>query len=153
MLEWKEIEYEYDLLLKPSDLKRLKKLPWIDTIDQEISAYALSSSMYYKCDCKFWTYLNRNNIKVAESIAYMICGRYIRPAFRAAYALQYMEENVMVECFKKMEKTRNDNMIKRLIHSIQSLKIKEFVDKESGKYIPTDEAQKLLIDFKRWDII
>lgn len=153
MLEWKEIEYEYDLSLKPSDLKRLKKLSWIDALDKEISAYAIASSMYYKCDCKFWTDLNRDNIKVAEPIAYMICGRYAKPAFRAAYALQYMDEKVMVECFKKIEKTRTEDILKRLIKSIQSSKVKEFIKKESGKYIPIADAQKLLTDFKRWDVI
>jgi hypothetical protein len=154
MKEWKENEYEYDFLLKRSDLKRLKRLPWVDKLDKDISAYALASSMLQMCDCKFWTALNRDNMKAAESLAYMIYGAYRRPRFRSAYALQFMEENVRDECLKKVEgKARTDNLSKRLILSIRSLRVKDFVEEEAGKGILLNRAKELLDEFERWDIL
>lgn len=150
MREWKEYDYEYDFLLKRSDLRRLKRLPWVNRLDKDVSAYALASSMLHACDCKFWTDLNRNNMKATEYLAHMICGTYRRPRFRSAYALQYMDESVRTECLRRVErKARDDDTIKGLIQSIKSLRVKEFVEEESGKSIESAIAQNLLSTFER----
>ena len=149
MKEWKENEYEYDFLLK-----RLKRLPRIDKLDKDIAAYALASSMLQMCDCKFWTALNRDNMRAAESLAYMICGPYRRARYRSAYALQYIEDSVKTECLKKVEeKAGDDDLLKRLVQSIKSLTVKELVKEETGKSIPLDRAQELLYQFEQWNIL
>jgi hypothetical protein len=157
MREWQEYDHEYDFLLTRTDLKRIKRLPWVNRLDREVAAYALASSMLHTCDCKFWTDLNRSNMKAAEPLAYMIYGAYRRPRFRSAYALQYMEENLRAECLKrvkkKVERAGGDNIIERLIQSIESLKVEEFVKEEAGKSIEQGIAQELLSVFDRWDVI
>ena len=157
MREWQEYDHEYDFLLTRSELKRLRRLPWVDRLDKDVAAYALASSMLHACDCKFWTDLNSSNMKAAESLAYMICGAYRRPRFRSAYALQNMEETVRIECLKrvkkKVERTGIDDTIKGLIQSIESLRVKDFVKEEAGKSIELAKAQELLSIFERWDAI
>ncbi len=157
MQEWLEYDHEYDFLLERSDLKRLKRLPWVDRLDRDVAAYALASSMLHTCDCGFWTDLNRSNMKAAEPLAYMICGAYRRPRFRSAYALQNMEESVRIECLQRIERKAErvgiDNTIRGLVQSIESLRVKEFVEEEAGKGIEPAIAQELLGIFQRWDVI
>lgn len=152
MQEWKKSDHEYDFLLKRTDLKYLKRLPWIDKLDKEIAAYALASSTLHMCDCKFWTDLNKDNIMAAECLAYMICGAYRHPRLRAAYALQYMQENIKTECLKKVsEKASTDSLLSRLIQGIESFKVKEIVEEEAGK--GNKVAQEVLSELERWDIL
>ena len=54
---------------------------------------------------------------------------------------------------KKVERAGGDNMIERLIQSIESLKVEEFVKEEAGKSIEQGIAQELLSVFERCDVI
>ncbi len=151
MHEWQEYDHEYDLLLESSDLKRLKRLPWVDKLDRDISAYALVSSMYRACDYAFWTDLNKNNIKTVEHLARMITGTYVRPSFRSAYALQFMDEDIRTECLKRLrERAKLNDAVEGLIQSIAKRRVKDYVKKEAGKSIEITRAQELLSNFERW---
>ena len=156
MQEWEEYDHDYDFLLEPLDLKRLKKLPWVNTLDKDVAAYVFASSMYRHVDCKFWADLNKDNMNVADHTARLICGRYERPGLRAAYALQYMEADVKNESLrnlKHMEQRRwPDDVLERLIQSIHSQRVKEFVKVEAGAHITSENAQKLLDSFEQWDV-
>jgi hypothetical protein len=157
MREWEEYEHDYEFMLERSDLKRLKRLPWIDRLDRDVAAYALASSMLHACDCQFWTELNTSNMKAAESLANVICGAYRRPRIRSAYALQFMEESVRIECLKRVKRKAEiagiDHTIQDLIQSIESLRVEEFVREEAGKSIEPAKAQELLSIFERWDVV
>lgn len=154
MREWQKYDHEYDLLLNRTALRRLKKLSEGIRLDRDIAAYALASSMYHACDCKFWTDLNRNNIKAAEYLTYMICGAYRRLRFRSAYALQFMEENVRSECLRRVTKeAKFDDAMRGLIRSVELLKVKEFVDEEKERSIEESVANELLDQFQRWNSI
>ena len=154
MHDWEKMEYEYDVLLRVTDLKLLKKRTGEEVPDGTICAYAFASSMYHKCDCKFWTDLNKDNALVIAPVIHLICGRYVRPSFRAAYALQFMAERIIKDCTDSISRKIADKEISsRLTNAIVQLEIPKFVREEAGKYVPMAESMMLLTDFTRWELL
>ena len=157
MSQWQRTDFEYDSMLNKKELMPLKRLPWVDELETDVTAYALVSSMLHACHCGFWTKANSCNLKAVEPMAYVLCGAYRRPRLRAAYALQYMDENVRNECLKtvrqKMDAGETDEIAEDLIHAIRSLTVQEFVANEAGKRIDAEVANEVLNNFEHWGAI
>jgi len=154
MKEWENVEYEYDRLLQISDLKLLKRRLGEEDLDRRLCAYAFASAMYYGSDCKFWSDLNKDNEMVVQPAANLVCGRYIRPGYRALYALQFMSEGVIKETMDNVGLRMGDREFAlRIADAVMQKEVAKLVENEAGRRIGHDEAQKLLIQFKRWDNI
>lgn len=157
MRRWERANFEYDSMLDKKELMPLKHLPWVDQLEANVATYALASSMLHASHCGFWTKANSSNMEAVKPMAYLLCGPYRRPRLRAAYALQYVDENVKNECLKvvrkKMDAGETDNIAEDLIQSIDSLSVKEFVSGEAGKRIDEDVANEVLNNFDHWGAI
>jgi len=153
MREWESADYEYDRLPQISDLKILRRRLSEEDLDTRVRAYALAASMYYSSDCKFWTDLNKENGMVVGPLSALMCGRYVRPAYRSAYALQYMSEGIRRDALDTVKRRMgNKDIASRLADAVMQMAVQKFVEEEVGKYIPVDEGLRLIAEFKRWDV-
>lgn len=157
MSQWQDANFEYDSMLEKDELKPLKHLPWIHELNEDVLAYALVSSILHACHCGFWTKANKANMKAASPMAYVLSGAYRKPRLRAAYALQYMDENVKRECLgivrEKINAGEADDIAEDLLESVESLTVKEFTAKENDKRIDPEVAHEVLNNFKYWEVI
>jgi len=154
MKEWEGMDHEYELMLHVTELKTLRKRAAEETLPEAIAAYCFASSMYHKCDCRFWTDVNKDNIMLVDPMTSLICGRYHRPGYRAAYALQFISERVMKDCIDSFSaRIRDKEFAARLGTAVVQLGVEGLVAQESGRHIPASETELLLADFRRWDLL
>jgi hypothetical protein len=147
MKEWDNANRHYSLLPYEDILCRLQGFARIKEAPQQILAYLLAGSIQNGTDLEWWAQTNRSNPYAAEVAAELLLGPWLRPQFRAAYALQFFSEELMEPIIAEICRISQIPIVLSLLKAIKQKKVVEFTQNEGSGQISESERYELLQNF------
>ena len=147
MEEWERSEHDYSLLLSRETLARLRGSTSLATASPHILAYLLASAVQEGADVEWCANLNRNNFLAAEVLIELLLGMWIRPQFRAAYALQFLNDELREQAIQEALKLSPTEGVHRLLNAVAAKRVATFVAKEACDMITEGERYELMQNF------
>ena len=92
--------------------------PSLATASPYIRAYLLASAVQEGVDVEWWVNVNRDNIHAAEVLVELMLGPWVRPQFRAAYALQMLNDQLRNMGITEASKLSTSEGLHRLLDAI-----------------------------------
>jgi hypothetical protein len=147
--EWDRSEHDYSLLLSRKTLARLRGSSSLTTASPYILAYLLTSAVQEGVDVEWWANLNRDNIRAAEVLVELLLGPWVRPQFRAAYALQMLNDQLRNMAINEARKLSTSEGLHRLLDAVTAKRVVDFTVKEAGDMLNEGERHELIQNFSR----
>jgi hypothetical protein len=147
MEEWVKSDHSYGLLVQPETLARAKAASGVMQIDTDLRAYLLAASIQHGCDLIWWMKHNSDNTAAAHVIAELLFGPWTRPQFRAAFALQNLEQSLKNQTIAEIRSLNEFPLVKRLVDAAEQGRVVEVTSEESSGLITEAERYELLRNF------
>ncbi len=149
MESWEESDRHFSLLVDADTLGHARALAKSSSFDGRLRAYLLAASIQHGVDLDWWSKLNVDNIAAAEAATEMLVGPWIRPQFRAAYAVQCLEAKLMLRALEVVRRSTLGAlpMINGLVNAVERGRLIDFTITETSGVLNEAEKYELLQNF------
>jgi len=98
---------------------------------------------------EWWVNVNRDNIHAAEVLVELMLGPWVRPQFRAAYALQMLNDQLRNMGITEASKLSTSEGLHRLLDAVTAKRVVDFTVKEVADMFNEGELHELIQNFSR----
>lgn len=149
MQEWEKTERHFSLLPYKETLVRLRTFSGIGEAEPQILGYLLAAAIQHGVELDWWVKLNVANRAAAEYATELLLGPWVRPQFRAAYALQSFSTDLKSKATAEARRLSASPLVHKLLDAIEEGRVVDFTLQESSGLINEGERHELLQNFSR----
>lgn len=147
MEEWDRSEHHYSLFVSPETLARLRGFASLHKVPPEVLAYLLASAVQNGVDIHWWSKINRDNIRAAENLVEIMLGPFVRPQFRAAYALQLLADPLRELAIREARGLTSYTFVHKLLDTVANKQVVKFTESDDSGVLKESERYELLQNF------
>ena len=147
MEEWARADNNYLLVVSPETLPRLKGFAGIREADPMVLAYLLAGAIKHGVDLTWWAEICANNRHGAEVACELLVGPWIKPQFRAAFILQYLDRQLSSSAIEQTRRLCSIPRVTRLLDAVASQQVVEFTTNEGSEIMNESDKYELLQAF------
>lgn len=146
--EWERTRRHFDKVLPFGYLTEHRSTLEQISMQKDLMAFLVASAVQNGEDVAYWAETNRDNSMAAEVLLEIFFLPQDRPPIRAAFAIQFLEDNLRRRVIEHVRNSFSDGFERRLIEAVAAGRVVDFIEKDTQYHLSNTRRAQLLEEFR-----